>query len=85
MTERETNLLERNFKLNVTAIITLVCCTASFVWFGAQYTNEIKQSVYVNHNGVNRNSERLNSITQQVHRLNDMNTDHEIRLSRLEH
>lgn len=41
MTQRDYSLLQKTFKVNLALIFTIISCTATFVWKGSKYANQI--------------------------------------------
>lgn len=45
MTTKDSTLLNQNVRLSIATIFTLIGCTATFVWKGAQFATQIANKV----------------------------------------
>lgn len=77
MTQQETTLLKRNFKMNLAVILTIISCTATFVYQGSVFVSKITQAQAVNTINIANNH-------GDVEQLKSTTLDHEIRLTKLE-
>lgn len=66
MTDKDTSLLNRNFNMNLIAIFTLIGCTATFVWKGGEFANQISNQVYINARDIARNNEQQADMAAEL-------------------
>lgn len=78
MTREDQKLLNRNFKLNIAVIITLLGSTATFVYKGTDFVKSIEYSI-------NDNYKESSTNKKSIAELKLLYSDHERRIMSLEH